>query len=77
MRWIPNWWCAAAVVLAVPSPARAQTEASLTLGSGTVRFPDGTRLGLFAVAPALQSLGRYRQLTAGATVAKGSAPREG
>jgi hypothetical protein len=45
--------------------ARAQSEASLTLGSGTVRFPDGSRLGLFSVAPAFQMLGPYRQLTAG------------
>lgn len=60
----------AAIGVFRPQPALAQTDASVAVGSGTVRFPDGSRLGLLSVAPALRLLSPYRQVTAGATLAR-------
>lgn len=60
----------AAIGLVRPPSVLAQTNASVALGSGTVRFPDGSRLGLLSLAPALQLLSPYRQATAGATLAR-------
>jgi hypothetical protein len=55
---------AAAYLLAWPGPIRAQTDASLAVGSGTVRYPDGTSLGLVSVVPTLQFTSPYRQFVA-------------
>jgi hypothetical protein len=60
----------AATILTRPNPACAQSGASLAVGSGTVRFPDGTSLGLISISPAYQVLGPYRQVEAGVTVAR-------
>jgi Glycogen recognition site of AMP-activated protein kinase len=63
MRCAPISLLAAAISLVRPASAHAQTDASLGVGSGTVRFPDGTSLGLLSVSPALQLVSPYRQLT--------------
>ena len=69
MRRPPIPLIAAAITLIRPASAHGQTDASLGFNSGTVRFPDGTSLGLISVVPALQLSSPFRQISAGGTVA--------
>jgi Glycogen recognition site of AMP-activated protein kinase len=69
MRCSPISLLAVAISLVRPASALGQTDASLGVGSGTVRFPDGTSLGLLSVTPALQLLTPYRQVTINGTIA--------
>lgn len=60
----------AGVLLVVcPAAATAQTDASLGLGLGTVRFPGGSTLGVVSLGPALQLIGPGRSLEVDGTLA--------
>jgi AMP-activated protein kinase-like protein len=60
---------AATLLAVVPAAATAQTEASLGLGLGTVRFPGGSTLGVLSLGPSLLFQGPSRTIAADATVA--------
>lgn len=61
---------AGALLVLCPASARAQTDVSLGLGLGTVRFPGGSTLGVLSLGPALQLLGPGRSLEADGTLAQ-------
>ncbi len=52
-----------------PAAMRAQTDASLAVGVGTVRFPGGTTVGVFSVVPGLQITSPGRDISVGGTFA--------
>ena len=57
------------LLLSRPGPASAQSDASLLIGVGTVRFPGGTTVGAFSVVPGLQISSPGREVSAGGTFA--------
>ena len=60
---------AGALLIACPALAAAQSEASLGLGAGTVRFPGGSSVSVVSLGPELQFVGPVGNLQAGGTVA--------
>lgn len=60
---------AGALLVAFPRGAGAQTDASLGLGLGTVRFPGGASVGALWLGPALGLRGPGRDLILGGTLA--------
>ena len=55
-------------VLAVARGVGAQTDASVGIGLGTVRFTGGTSLGIVSLGPTLRSAAPGRELSLGATL---------
>lgn len=58
------------LLIAHPRGAAAQSDASLGLGLGTVRFPGGSMLGVISLAPSLQLLGPRHVFELGGTLAE-------
>lgn len=60
----------AAILVVLPATASAQSEVSLGLGLGTIRFPGGSTVGVLSLAPALRLVSPGRSLEAGGAFAK-------